>query len=133
MGAGAGGDGGGGGVPRTLVVLDTNALILPFELGLDLLSEIERELGRCRVVVPEAVLAELRSMAADVPDARAALRYAQRFESVPTEGRGDEAVLELAVRERAVVVTADRALLERLRAAGLRALRPRERHRLELV
>jgi rRNA-processing protein FCF1 len=138
VGAGGGGDGGRGhGRARrdvgTLVILDTNALLLPFELGLDLESEIAREMGRCRVVVPEAVLAELRSMAIEVADARAALRYAERFEVVPTEGRGDEAVLGLAVQERAVVVTVDRGLLERLRAEGLRVLRPRERHRLELV
>jgi len=116
-----------------LVLLDTSALLLPFEQGLDLEGEVARELGGCRLAVPEAALAELRALARDSRDAKAALKLAGRYEVVPTEGRGDDAILALAVRERAVVVTADRALMARLADAGVRVLRPRERHRLELA
>ena len=116
-----------------LVLLDTSALLLPFEQGLDLGGEVERALGACRVAVPEAALAELRALARDSQDAKAALKLASRYEVVPTEGRGDDAILALAVRERAVVVTADRALMARLAEEGVRVLRPRERHRLELA
>jgi rRNA-processing protein FCF1 len=116
-----------------LVLLDTSALLLPFEQGLDLDGEVERALGACRVAVPEAALGELRALARDSPDAKAALKLAERYEVVPTEGRGDDAILALAVRERAVVVTADRELMARLAEEGVRVLRPRERHRLELA
>ncbi len=127
--------GAGGGRARApkLVLLDTSALLLPFEQGLDLEGEVARALGGCRVAVPEAALAELRALARDSQNARAALKLAERHEVIPTEGRGDDAILALAVREGAVVVTADRGLMARLADAGVRVLRPRERHRLELV
>lgn len=127
------GPGGGRAKVPVLVLLDTSALLLPFEQGLDLEGEVARALGGCRLAVPEAALAELRALARDGPDARAALRLAARYEVVPTEGRGDDAILALAVREGAAVVTADRALAARLRESGLKVLCPRERHRLELV
>jgi rRNA-processing protein FCF1 len=115
-----------------LVLLDTNALLMPFQLGMDLEGEIERVLGRCRIAVPEAVMAELRSMPPTLREARAALQLAGRFETLPSRGMGDDAVLELASREGAVVVTGDRGLIDRLREAGLRVLRPRQRTLLEL-
>ncbi len=115
-----------------LVLLDTNALLMPFKLGMDLEGEIERALGRCRIAVPEAVMVELRSMPITMREARAALQLAGRFETLPTAGTGDDAILELARREGAVVVTGDRDLIERLRGAGLRVLRPRQRALLEL-
>jgi len=115
-----------------LVLLDTNALMMPFQLGLDIEGEVARLLGRCRIAVPACVMRELRGLASRDPDARAALQLAVRFSHVPCKGAGDDAILELAMRERAYVVTGDRGLMARLRAANVRVLRPRERHRLEL-
>ena len=80
-----------------LVLLDTNALFMPFQLGLDLEGEIERVLGRCRVAVPRVALAELGAMADSVRDGRAALQLARRFEVVETTGLGDDAVVDAAL------------------------------------
>ena len=75
---------------------------------------------------------ELRAMLASMREARAALKLADRYETLSTSGTGDDAIIELAIREGAVVVTADRDLIERLKEAGLRVLRPRQRVLLEL-
>ena len=115
-----------------LVLLDTNALLMPFQMGLDVEGEVERVMGRCRIAVPQVVLAELEAMSGSVRDAPAAQAFAQRFPVEPTEGRGDDAIVDLAMRTGAVVVTGDRALIERLRAEGYKVLRPRQRSRLEL-
>jgi rRNA-processing protein FCF1 len=105
---------------------------MPFQMGLDLEQEIERELGRCHISVPRVVLAEITALKASVKDGAAALKYAQRFDTVPTEGLGDNAIVECAQRTGGIVVTGDRELIKRLRAAGLKVLRPRQRKRLEL-
>jgi rRNA-processing protein FCF1 len=114
------------------VLLDTNALFMPFQMGLDLEQEIEREMGRCRIAVPQVVLAEVGAMKGSVKDGPAALKYASRFDTVPTDGLGDDAIVECALRTGGIVVTGDRGLIKRLRAAGLKVLRPRQRKRLEL-
>ena len=114
------------------MLLDTNALFMPFQMGLDLEAEIGREMGRCRIAVPHVVLAEIRAMRGSVKDGPAALQYASRFDTVPTEGLGDDAIVACAKRTDGIVVTGDRELIKRLRAEGLRVLRPRQRKRLEL-
>ena len=105
---------------------------MPFQMGLDLEAEVEREMGRCRIAVPEVVLAEASAMQGSVKDGAAALQYARRFETVPTEGLGDNAIVECAKHTGGIVVTGDRGLIKRLRAEGLKVLRPRQRKRLEL-
>ncbi len=105
---------------------------MPFQMGLDVEDAIEREMGACRIAVPEVVLAEVTAMQGTVKDGGAALEYAGRFETVPTEGLGDDAIVECAKATGGIVVTGDRGLIKRLRAAGLKVLRPRQRSRLEL-
>jgi rRNA-processing protein FCF1 len=115
-----------------LVLLDTNALLMPFQMGLDVESEAKRVMGRCRIAVPQVSIAELRTMGLSLKDGAAALKFAERFEVLPTVGLGDDAIVDLAIRTGGIVVTGDRGLIKRLHAAGLRVLRPRQRKRLEL-
>ena len=125
-------DGGGSEDELPLVLLDTNALLMPFQTGLDLEGEILREMGRCRIAVPEVVIAELRTMGPSLRDGRAALKLAERFDVLETEGLGDDAIVDLARTTGGIVVTGDRGLIKRLRAEGLKVLRPRQMRRLEL-
>lgn len=86
-----------------------------------------------RILLPRSALRELdRLVARETPGAAAARRFADRFELTSAPGLGDDAVLAAALRERAVVVTADRDLQARLRRHGVPVLAPRDRHRLEL-
>jgi rRNA-processing protein FCF1 len=105
---------------------------MPFQMGIDVESEVTREMGRCRIAVPEVVLAEIQAMQGSVKDGPAALKYALRFDTVPTHGLGDEAIVDCARRTGGIVVTGDRGLIKRLRKEGLRVLRPRQKSRLEL-
>ncbi|HTP55119.1 MAG TPA: hypothetical protein VML53_00430 [Thermoplasmata archaeon] len=117
---------------RPLVVLDTNALFLPFRTGLDLVAEVERLVPGAELVVPSSVLGELGRLDARATSlAGVALGWARTFRAVPTRARGDAAVVELAVREQAIVLTADRALGTQLRRLGTTVLSPRDRTRLE--
>jgi rRNA-processing protein FCF1 len=89
-------------------------------------------MGRSRIAVPQVVLAEITAMQGSVKDGPAALEFARRFDTVPTEGLGDDAIVECAKATGGIVVTGDRGLIKRLRAAGLKVLRPRQKRRLEL-
>jgi rRNA-processing protein FCF1 len=105
---------------------------MPFSMNLDLEAEIGRAMGRCRIAVPQVVRAEITTTQGSVRDGPAALKYARRFDTVPTEGLGDDAIVECAKATGGIVVTGDRGLIKRLRAEGLKVLRPRQRKRLEL-
>ncbi len=119
--------------PR-LVLLDTNALFLPFTAGIDLDAEIRRWDPSATIAVPTGARGELDRLAArGVPFAGAARALAGGFPEFPTERRGDTGLLELARGRAAAVVTADRALAERLRTAGVTVLAPRDRARLSAL
>jgi len=105
---------------------------MPFQMGLDVEGEILRVMGRCRIVVPRVAAAELRAMGSSLREGAAALKFAERFESMETVGLGDDAIVDLAIQTDGTVVTGDRGLIKRLHAEGLRVLRPRQKKRLEL-
>ena len=113
--------------------MDTNALFLPIRAGFPLEAEIARILPGAPVRVTSSTLRELdRLESRGTPGARGARQFADRLPTTPTRLDGDAAILDVARRRRAIVVTADRELARRLRAEGLGVLMPRDRHRLEL-
>ena len=96
-------------------------------------EEVLRHAPGGRLAVPSSVLGELdRLVRRNAPGALPARALARRYRVVVAAGRGDTAVLELARRRSAWVVTADQALRSRLVAAGVSVLSPRDRQRLEL-
>jgi rRNA-processing protein FCF1 len=115
------------------VILDTNALLLPFRNRLDLAAEVERCCPGAELGVPQSVLGELdRLIERGVRPATPARALARTFRAYPTQERGDAAILSVALAEDARVVTADRELARRLVARGVAVLVPRDRSRLEL-
>lgn len=115
------------------VVLDTNALLLPFTDGTDL-HEAEALLGAVRFVVPLPVVTELETLAAGgdatARAAQGALRLLARFDTEPSTRPGDDAVLDVAVRLGAAVLSNDRRLQSEARRRGLVVLASRGRGRL---
>lgn len=122
------------------VVVDTNMLLMVFEQRVDIISELERLLGRVRLIVPEVVMAEIESLAKSNPRARAALAYLSRsgrFEVVPSPAGlcCDDAVIHVgshAERGRRYVLTNDREMRQRLRSIPVPVIYLRGRNRLVL-
>src|SRR3972149_4547682 len=79
------------GVARTRVVLDANALMLPFEFRVNLDAELARLLGVCEVFVPSNVIGELERLAKTNRRAKAALSLAGKYGIHNTTRRGDPA------------------------------------------
>ena len=118
--------------PGPVVLLDTNALFLPFSASIDVVDEVRRWDPAARLAVPSAVLDEVdRLRRRGVRHAALAAALASSLPSRPSPGSGDDAVAALALRLRAAVVTADRGLRDRLAAVGLTVLVPRQKSRLE--
>ena len=116
-------------MPR-LVLLDSNALMMPFQFRVNLEAELNRLLGNPDIAVPGPVVAELTILADRDRHARAALRLAHRYRTIDAPGSADDTLLDLALAHRAVVVTNDQPLLERLRTSGVPRIFLRSRNHL---
>jgi rRNA-processing protein FCF1 len=113
------------------LVLDANALLMPFQFRMNLDKEISRLLGEIRVLVPSSVVEEISRLR--TREAKAALALAGKYEVVETELAGDDGVLDVAVRNNAAVVTNDRELMSRLKEVGLPVVRLRSERYLVLT
>ena len=65
------------------VVLDTNALLMPFEIRINLDLALRDLLGDTRIVVPGPLVGELKHL--DHRFAKAAIALARKYEIIPTE------------------------------------------------
>lgn len=120
------------------VVLDTNALMMPVEVGVRTFEELDRLLGNHETVVPRAVLAELDDLAeGNGEEAKAASVGADlaRRECDVIEHEADyadDAVIEIA-RELDGAVTNDMPLRRRLLDENVPVISLRGRNKLELT
>src|SRR2546426_8538626 len=117
-------------VARPRVVLDANALMLPFQFRLNLDAEITRILGECDVYVPASVVRELERIAGRDRAAKSARALAAKYREHPTDRAGDAAVIEAAEALGATVVTNDAALLVALEARRIPRISLRSRNHL---
>lgn len=99
------------------VILDTNALLMPFELNLNLDILVNDVLGDSHMVVPEPLLGELAR--SKNKHAKVASMLARKYEIVPAVAKGDDSVIEVALRTGGIVLTNDRDLRSRLRILGV--------------
>jgi len=143
-------------VLRNKVIVDTNALLIPGEFGVDIFEELER-LGYEHVIVPEAVLSELDRLR-HRPDLkgkekRAAkighslvLKYVQeehdrcmvtinkeeeKSREQERERDVDELIVKMALKHKAAVLTSDEPLRRKLSKAGIATVYLRGKSRLE--
>jgi len=113
------------------VVIDSNALLMPFQFKIDLQSEIERLLGKTEIVVPSCVLEELSQM--NLSEAKGALKYAERFPVIRSKERGDRGIIEVAKERKAAVVTNDQELIKILKKLSIPVIRMRECQKLDFA
>ncbi|HWQ21031.1 MAG TPA: DNA-binding protein [Methanotrichaceae archaeon] len=118
-------------------LLDTNALMVPEQFGVDIFSELAR-LGYIQCFVPMPVVRELSHLAGkakglDKIAARVGLALAGRCQVLDAEGNADEALINLAARENAAVFTNDRILKKRLFSKGITVVHLRQGRYLEIA
>jgi hypothetical protein len=130
---------------RKEVIVDTNALLIPGEFGVDIFDELER-LGYLRIIVPRVVLNELdrlrqrpglkgkEKIAANV--GYSLLQRYPRISIEEAEGEKeeedtDEIITALALKRKAAVLTNDENLRRKLSQAGIATVYLRGGNRLE--
>ncbi len=102
------------------VVLDTNALLMPFEFSLNIDLELKRLLGQCDVYVPGPVIGELRR--SRNRHSKAALALARKYKIFETQLQGDNGVIDAGIKLNAFVVTNDIILRGKLRKRGIKVI-----------
>jgi rRNA-processing protein FCF1 len=118
------------------VLLDTNALMVPEQFGVDIFSEMLR-LGYVECLVPGPVLRELRYLTEradkglDKLAARVGLGLAERCKVISSGEDADLALEDLAIREKAAVFTNDKELKKRLIRRGITVIYLRQGRYLE--
>ncbi len=116
------------------VVLDTNALLLPFTEGTRLEELLDDFLGAHTLHVPTSVVSELKNLMKNRGElgraAKMALKLSERCQPEPTGRMGDDGILEVARRLRALVVTNDKKLQIECQKSGLQVIVAREKGRL---
>ncbi len=123
------------------VVLDSNFLILPLTLRLDIFSEIERLLsGRVEFLVVSSVRKELEKLSSKNSEigrrAAFALKLLDRciYVNLDLEQRTtvDETLVEFARQNKVIVATSDMPLRKKLRDINVPVIYVRDYSRLEL-
>ena len=128
----------GGCSDRMKVLLDTNALMVPGQFGVDLFEGLE-ELGFRELLVPRPVLRELAALAClaesrrDRTAARIGLALAGRCEILEASEEADDALVDLALKSGAAVFTNDKELKKKLSTRGVTVIHLRQRRRLEIA
>lgn len=113
------------------VILDANALLIPFQFGINIDIEIRNLLGDVEVMVPSSVILELKKL--DAKEAKAALSLSGKYKVIETKLKGDQGVLEAARLKHAAVVTNDQELIRILKKSCIPAIRMRGRQRLDFA
>lgn len=120
------------------VLLDANALMMPAQFGVDLVSELEGLLGRCALFTLDGVVEELRRLSRgggrNAAAARVALQLSDRIPVVERDGGSvDDRIIDHATESGCLVVTNDRDLRDRLLSRGVGVIAMRQQKRLELI
>jgi rRNA-processing protein FCF1 len=122
------------------VLLDTNALLMPAQFGIDLYDELMGLFGDFEPIVLEEVIGELsgltRGHGRDASAARVGLAMARRSTVVPsgsTAEHVDDRMIEYAREEGCIVVTNDRELRNALLDEGIGVVSMRRERTLELM
>jgi rRNA-processing protein FCF1 len=118
------------GKSKAPVILDTNVLIMHMEYRINLEDELTRLLGAYEILIPSAVIWELKGISNKY--SKLALKFIEKFRVVDSVKRGDEAILSLARHLHAVVVTNDRELRAKLKEHDLKVIYIRQRSYLAI-
>lgn len=120
------------------IVLDTNALLLPYQLGINIEKELSRLIGICRIMIPKSVIKEVEKLASQNGSvARAAklgLNIIRRkeYQIIETPYEGDEGVMDVAIKMNAIILTNDKELKKKAKEMGLAVIYVRGENRLEI-
>jgi len=121
------------------ILLDTNFFLVPFQLGVNIISEFDRIMEEpYQMMTLQPMKDELEKLASagkgdDKNSARLGAHLARNIEVAEAGGKGDNAIVDYAKsHEDVLVATNDSALRKRLREFKIRTIFVRNRSKLEI-
>ena len=121
-----------------VVVLDTNALMMPYQFGINIERELLKLLGMCRIIIPMTVVEEITRLSKEKGEiGRAAMlglsiMQKRGFRLMESDQDGDDGVLEAALKVEAAIVTNDKELKKKAKELQLSIIYLRGENRLEI-
>jgi rRNA-processing protein FCF1 len=112
----------------TVVLLDTNFLLVPEKFHIDIFEEIKRIIPNAKLATVEPVVGELQKL-----KKKLALGFVKKIEIIKKKGNADKALLETAIEKKAVLCTNDNALKRKSLSAGVPVIYLRKKKILEIV
>jgi Uncharacterized proteins of PilT N-term./Vapc superfamily len=100
-----------------MYVIDTNAIIYAIKQKISLEKFLFEE-----IVVPSSVVEELEKLSINDKNAKIALRLIQKYKVIETSKKGDEGIIDVALRNNGKVITNDADLIKRLKLLGISAV-----------
>ncbi len=120
---------------RRVALLDTNFMTMPYQFGVDVVSEAGRLLGACELVTLDRVVDELKSIG-DRKAGKFGLAFMEKFnvrvEKAET-GNTDDSLLEHAKKNKEVLCTNDAPLRKRALARGIPVMFMRKMKTLDIA
>jgi len=121
------------------ILLDTNFFFVPFQMGVNIFSEIERIVDEpLELFTLSSTIGEIERVAKsgkgdDKASAKLALQLAKNLKIIDTPNSGDAAILAYAkVNTDVIVATNDSELRKKLKAAKTRTIFLRGKNKLEI-
>ncbi|MEM3526301.1 MAG: hypothetical protein QXV37_02705 [Candidatus Jordarchaeaceae archaeon] len=127
--------------PVLKIVLDTNFLMTPFNLGLNIISELDRIINqKYEIIILSGTIEELKGLLENPSPkvrkaAKLALELAQRYTIINTateNGDMDEVIVNLSKKEGYIVATNDKNLRRKLKAEGIPTIYVRQKSHLQI-
>ena len=122
-----------------IVILDSNAVMMLFEFSINLDNEITYLVENSRILVPQPVIDELKYLSLygkgkKKKIAKPSLDLIRKYAILDIDNDliGDDAILYLAKKHNAFVVTNDKKLRKRLKDISLRTIFLRSKNHLVL-
>lgn len=109
------------------VILDTNALLMPFQFDINLDTELDRLLGNQTVFVPSSVIKELKGL-----QRKEAEKLAEKYEHLEVEKKADEGVKEAVKKLNGILVTNDDELINWCKKNNIPVIYLRSKSHLEM-
>nr|MDO8080234.1 hypothetical protein [Candidatus Freyarchaeota archaeon] len=127
--------------PVLKIVLDTNFLMAPSNLGIDVISELDRIINqKYEIIILKGTIEELKGLSENPSlkvrkAAKLALELAQRYTVVdlaPENGNMDELIVKLSKKEGYIVATNDQNLRRKLKSEGIPTIYVRQKSHLQI-
>jgi len=125
----------------TLVLLDTNILLVPQQFGIDIFSEIMRIVPDYELVILSGVVCELKKLreSADKGSDKIAAgvgislveKFSNKIKIIESTGNVDEFIIKFSAENNAIVCTNDGELKKKLTKANVRVIQMRGKCKLD--